>query len=110
MNRFQEIYFKYGKRLFILLHKSKGSEYGDAREKLFIQIKERLKAQVHLRGFEVEDEALLDLIAYNLIDSVCRTMEICGTDDKRFVYLAQRIILILTRDLETYCGKRTLKK
>jgi len=99
MAKFKDIYFRHRENLFILLNKSKGSKFENARNLLIIQIKERLKSEKNIAKIIGEDKEVFELLAKNIVDSICRIMEICGDDDKKFIDLSKKILSILTVEL-----------
>lgn len=98
-----DIYRKYSKELYIMLYKSKGSQYGDVRQGLVELIQKRIENEMvpilETEGKKVEDPFIFSIIANAIVESIYLIIREGSSDFERVEKLMGKMMTVLIKDL-----------
>ncbi|WP_425447362.1 TetR/AcrR family transcriptional regulator [Dethiothermospora halolimnae] len=100
-----DIYKRFNNELFILLHNSSGSKYGNIKEELIELIKKRIEEEtlplLKKNNKVLKDKFIFYIVSSAIVDSIYTIMKECGDDFDRAEALIKQTITIFSKDLYT---------
>lgn len=98
-----EIYKRYDRELYILLFKSKGSQFDNVRHELVLLIEERIRNEMMpvlaQENRSVEDEFIFHILANAIVEGLYLIIRECGNDFPRVEKLIGTMMTTLVKDL-----------
>jgi len=98
-----EIYKRYDRELYILLFKSKGSQFDNVRNELILLIEERIRNEMlpvlAQENRIVEDEFIFHILANAIVEGLYLIIRECGNDFPRVEKLIGTMMTTLVKDL-----------
>jgi AcrR family transcriptional regulator len=98
-----EIYKRYDRELYILLFKSKGSQFDNVRNELVLLIEERIQTEMlpvlAQENRDVEDDFIFHILANCIVEGLYLIIRECGNDFPRVEKLIEKMMTTLVKDL-----------